>query len=65
MNSRVNSNHCQKHRLSISVVKLTLINPYNGPEISTGFIYDGHIVISGVRSAGSASGATMAEVTYR
>ena len=27
-----------------SVVKVTVSNPYNGPEISTGFIYDGHIV---------------------
>jgi S1-C subfamily serine protease len=27
-----------------SVVKVTLSNSYNDPEISTGFIYDGHIV---------------------
>jgi S1-C subfamily serine protease len=27
-----------------SVVKVTVSNPYNGPEISTGFIYDVHIV---------------------
>jgi S1-C subfamily serine protease len=27
-----------------SVVKVTVSNPYNGPEISTGFMYDGHIV---------------------
>jgi S1-C subfamily serine protease len=27
-----------------SVVKVTVSNPYNHPEISTGFIYDGHIV---------------------
>jgi S1-C subfamily serine protease len=27
-----------------SVVKVIGSNPYNGPEISTGFIYDGHIV---------------------
>ena len=27
-----------------SVVKVTVSNPYNSPEISTGFIYDGHIV---------------------
>ena len=27
-----------------SVVKVTVSNPYNGPEISTGFIYDGDIV---------------------